>query len=195
MSRLQYVFVSFALLLFLAPIAKAQGTYTAASCSQVAILAAYGAEQVSPADVDIIAIPAGNCTWTGNTTLQTKFTKSVTVQGAGAISATAGGASTTGTDNTIITDHFSGGASRWLVTCASGKTCRITGIAFYQDTSSVSTNGGMLTLQSATGTTQWRADHLHIKVKSGNQGISVGGSGSGFVMGVADHNFFEPATG
>jgi hypothetical protein len=195
MTRLQYLFVFFALLLFLAPIAKAQGTYTAVSCSQVAILAASVAEQVAPADGDIIAIPPGNCTWTGNTTLQTKFTKSVTIQGAGAISATAGGASTTGADNTIITDHFSGGASRWLVTCASGKTCRITGIAFYEDSTSVSTNGGMLTLHSAAGTTQWRADHLHLKVKSGNEGIFVGGSGSGFVSGVGDHNFFEPATG
>jgi hypothetical protein len=177
------------------PASRAQSTYTAASCSQAAILAAYNAEQVSPADGDIIAIPAGSCTWTGNSTLQTSFTTSVTVQGAGAISASAGGASTTGTDNTIITDHFSGGASRWILTCAAGKTCRVTGIAFYQDLTSVSVNGGVLLVNgSGSRATTWRVDHIHAKIKSGNPGVYVGGPGSA-VIGVADHNFFEPGIG
>jgi hypothetical protein len=179
-----------------APASRAQSTYTAASCSQAAILAAYIAEQVFPADGDIIAIPAGNCTWTGNSTLITSFTKSVTVQGAGAISATAGGASTTGTDNTIITDYFSGTAARWLLICAAGKTCRVTGIAFYQDLTSVSESTGMLAVKgSGSGTTMWRVDHIHVKIKSGNTGVYVGGNPSSAVTGVADHNFFEPATG
>ncbi len=178
-----------------APASRAQSTYTSAGCSQPQIQAAVNAELVAPVDGDIIAIPAGNCTWTGNTTLQTKFTKSVTVQGAGAISATAGGASTTGADNTVITDHFSGSATRWLLTCAVGKTCRITGIAFHQDTTSVSENGGILLVNGTTGTTTWRVDHIHVKLKGGNSGVYVGGSGSGWVGGVADHNFFEPATG
>jgi len=178
-----------------APASLAQRTYTAAGCSQAQIQAAVNAELVAPMDGDIISIPAGSCTWTGNTTLITSFTKSVTVQGAGAISATAGGASTIGIDNTIITDHFSGTPTRWLLTCAVGKTCRVTGIAFYQDTTSVSENGGIILINGATGSTTWRVDHIHVKIKSGNTGVYVGGSGSGWVGGVADHNFFEPATG
>lgn len=197
MNRIAYWFglISIAWVLLVAPAARAQSTYTAANCSQAAILAAYVAEQVSPADGDIIAVPTGNCTWTGNSSLVTRFSKSVTVQGAGAISATAGGASTIGTDNTVITDHFTGGASRWLLACAAGKTCRITGIAFYQDTSTASTNGGDFAIQAGSGGATWRVDHIHIKVKSGNQGIYVGGADSGSVTGVADHNFLEPAVG
>src|SRR6266566_7593357 len=82
-----------------APASRAQRTYTAAGCSQAQIQAAVNAELVAPVDGDIVAIPAGSCTWTGNTTLVSTFTRSVTIQGAGAISATTGGASTTGTDN------------------------------------------------------------------------------------------------
>src|SRR6516225_6521372 len=99
-------------------------TYPAASCNESDVQAAYNTEQATPADGDIIAIPAGTCTWT--TTLNISPANSLTIQGAGAISATSGGSSTIGTDNTIINDD----ASAWLnVTTASGKTYRITGLA------------------------------------------------------------------
>ena len=103
--------------------ASAKGTYTAASCNFSDIQAAYNSEQATPVDGDVISIPAGNCTWTGSPSLVMSFTTSVMIQGAGAISATANGAGTTGTDNTIITDHYSSTNSLWVLSCAAGKTC------------------------------------------------------------------------
>src|SRR6516225_1805715 len=83
-------------------------TYPAASCNESDVQAAYKTEQTTPADGDIISIPSGTCTWT--TALNVSPANSLTFQGAGAVSATQGGASTTGTDNTIINDD----ASAWM---------------------------------------------------------------------------------
>src|SRR5271169_3790626 len=88
--------------------ASAQGTYSAATCNLSDVSAAIASEQAKPLDGDIISIPSGTCTWTGSTNLSATFNKSVTIQGAGAISTTSGGASTTGTDQTIIIDNLTG---------------------------------------------------------------------------------------
>src|SRR4051812_46667052 len=94
-SRL-WLFTVISLLAF-AGAARA-ATYTAASCSQSDVQAAINNEIAHAADGDVISIPAGTCTWTGTTPVSASFKTSVTIQGAGAISATTGGASTTGTD-------------------------------------------------------------------------------------------------
>jgi hypothetical protein len=185
-------------------VASAQATYPATDCSQAQLLAAYNNEQVAPADGDIITVPSctyntGSGLWTGDTTLVMRFTKSVAVQGQGAVSALnhtcTPPACTTGADNTVITDHFSGSATPWLLSCASGKTCRFTGIAVYMDTTSVGTSGSLVLFEAPTGTTQWRVDHNHLMVKGGSAGFYFGGGGSGFVSGVADHDFIEPSVG
>ena len=176
--------------------------YTAATAGQSDVVATFNAEIASgtAADGDIIVIPpttSAGCPLTGTTAQTFAFTHSVTIQGAGAISATAGGISTTGTDNTIIYDHFTGvNLARWIFKCAGGKSCRITGISVYEDSTSANENKGLFVLiNSAAGVTTWRADHLHFKINSGFTGIYVGGTNSGFVQGVADHNFFEPGVG
>ena len=87
---------------------SAQSTYPAAGCSQAQIQAAITAEQAAAADGDIISIPAGNCTWTGSQQINATFNNSVTIQGAGAVSATTGGASTTGADQTVILNNLTG---------------------------------------------------------------------------------------
>src|SRR5271170_4759431 len=101
MQRLVYLFgiACFVLLLLFAPAAKAQTTYQATGCSETAVATAIKTEQANPVDGDIISIPPGSCTWTGTAAINQTFNNSVTIQGAGAISSTANGASTTGTDN------------------------------------------------------------------------------------------------
>ena len=103
-------------------------TYPAASCNESDVQAAYTTEQLTPADGDIITIPAGSCTWSSG--LSISPSNSLTIQGAGAKSATDGGASTTGSDLTIIT-HTVG----WFrVTTAAGKSFRFTGVNAVEQT-------------------------------------------------------------
>src|ERR1019366_4086571 len=110
----------------------AQKTFTAASCSVSDVQAAINLELATPADGDVISIPPGTCTWTGTTAVSASFTTSVTIQGAGAISATTGGASTTGSDVTVIIDninHSSGPSQSLAITTTAGKSFRLTGVA------------------------------------------------------------------
>jgi hypothetical protein len=192
MKRLVYLFVVFflALLLFLAPFAKAQGTYPAASCSEAAILAAITAEQVHPADHDIISIPSGNCTWTGSQQISQTFNNSVVIQGGGAISATTGGVSTTGIDSTVITDNIgSNGAIMSFITTA-GKSFRFTGIAVEGNGSSSPKTGGVIAINGTSSAV--RIDHCHFVTPNS---LSVGPFLGGSVIGVIDHNFFDNPSG
>ncbi len=174
--------------------ASAQGTYKAASCSLSAISAAIAAEQAHPVDGDIISIPSGTCTWTGTAGLaQPSFTHSVTIQGAGAISATTGGASTTGSDATVIIDNL--GSGRTSITLSfntvGGKILRITGITFKGNGSSIQAANGFLAV-GGPWTSSVRVDHCHFYIPSNTSvGLHLGGA----AVGVADHNFFESPPG
>jgi len=158
--------------------ASAQGTYTAATCGYSDVAAAVAAEQAHPVDGDIISIPAGSgsaCTW--SSTLTQTFNNSVTIQGAGATYSTTGGASTAGSDVTIIT--LNGGGPTMDLTTVAGKSFRITGIAFV---TSVASNT-LLTLEGTS--TALRVDHCHFRVTN----IALWVSGS--MLGVADHIWVE----
>jgi len=165
--------------------ASAQQTYTAASCSQSAVAAAIAAEQAHPVDGDIIAIPAGSCTWTGTSPISVTFNNSVTIQGAGAVSATAGGSSTTGSDQTILINVTSG--SMFSINTVAGKSFRFTGIALMQNSSSPYTPNGMLGLSGNSSAV--RVDHNHFNLVISGTSISVNVGGS--VTGVADHDYFD----
>jgi hypothetical protein len=167
--------------------ASAQGTYTATSCSQAAVSAAIAAEQAHPADGDIISIPAGSCTWAGG--ISQTFANSVTIEGAGAISATTGGASTTGSDATTITNHNGGNPVMNFITTA-GKSFRFTGIAVLEDSGSAASGSGDLEITGQSSAV--RVDHCHFY-------IYVGGSAAvlfqGGVTGVADHDYINTTQG
>src|SRR6516164_7407774 len=60
-------------------------TYTAASCNESDVQAAIAR---ATHDGDVVSIPAGTCTWTS--TLSVTIPNSLTIQGAGAISAVGG---------------------------------------------------------------------------------------------------------
>jgi hypothetical protein len=159
--------------------ASAQKTYPAAGCTQAQVQAAINAETATPADGDVITIPAGTCTWTGSTTLNATFTNSVTIQGAGAISATTGGASTTGTDQTVIINHMSGVSPMSFATTA-GKSFRFTGISLQDDSSSTTNSIGIVNFGGKSSAV--RVDHCHFVLV-----ISKGPFFAGSVTGVMDH--------
>jgi hypothetical protein len=166
---------------------SAQSTYPAAGCSQAQIQAAIAAEQAAAADGDIISIPAGTCTWTGTTQVSATFTTSVTIQGAGAISSTAGGVSTTGTDQTIIIDNFnygSGPGTMWAINTTAGKSFRFTGISLQQNGSSQVASQAILVLSGSS--TAVRVDHCHFLMTLSAYELFFDQP-----YGVADHDYFQ----
>src|SRR5260370_35666275 len=128
---------------------SAQGPKTAATCNQTDGQAAVTAEQAHHVDGDIISIPAGSCTWNSGTSLTATFTTSLTIQGAGAISATTGGASTIGTDLTVITNGSASTPLFNIITTA-GKSFRITSISF-KDTATHAPGKITIEAQSSSG--------------------------------------------
>jgi hypothetical protein len=171
--------------------ASAQQTYKAASCSQTDVQAAINNEIAHATDGDIITIPAGTCAWTGSTSVGGNFTKSVTIQGAGAISATAGGASTTGTDQTVIVNHMSSNKPVMSFATTAGKSFRFTGIAVIEDGGSLgaASNGNVSIYGKSSAV---RMDHCHFFIAvNGSKGPFFAGG----VTGVADHVYINTNQG
>jgi hypothetical protein len=160
-------------------------TYPAASCNESDVQAAYNTEQASAADGDIISIPAGTCTWTVALTISPA--NSLTFQGAGAVSATSGGASVTGSDQTIINTDV----DPWFtITTAANKTYRITGLALNEKAGYPSGSDGSLAIYGSS--TAVRVDHNHFSAYvTGYRMFTVYGS----VQGVADHNAIDSYVG
>jgi hypothetical protein len=170
------------------PIALGQSTYNATTCNKSDVQAAITLEQASKADGDIITIPTGTCTWTGSSPLSQTFTNSITFQGNGAVYSNAGGASTSGTDNTVILDGMTSSNMLQIGTTA-GKSFRWTGIALEQNGSSTTAHTPMISISG--GSTAVRIDHNHFySTISGNIPIAVNSA----ILGVADHNFFDNAS-
>ena len=175
----------FILALLAWPFQTMAATYTAASCNQAAVQAAITLEQATPADGDIIAIPVGTCTWTGTNGISQTFNNSVIIEGAGAISATSGGSSTTGSDLTAITDHISSTPDLALTTVA-GKSLEFTGVALLQDSGSTrGANNGMAQILGSS--TSVRVDHCHFYTYNGGVGLRLDGA----ILGVSDHDYYN----
>jgi hypothetical protein len=171
-------------LLISAPCLWAQTTYTAAGCSQAQVQAAITAEHTTPVDGDIIAIPACPSGVIWSTGITQTFANSVTIQGAGAISSTSGGAGTTGTDQTVLL--LSGNTTFLNITTTAGKSFRLTGIAFEGQTGGSALTNGMVRIAGTS--TAVRVDHCHFVIPgSVQEGILYGGS----VNGVGDHDYFS----
>lgn len=176
------------LLLFLTSFANA-ATYTAASCSRADVNTALQAHLATPADGDVVAIPSGSCTWTSGITAT--LTHSVTIQGAGAVSATTRGAGTTGSDSTTILDnHPTSGHSLLSLTVSTGKTLRITGLKVSMNGSSTTTQNGVIAIYG--GSNSLRIDHCHFVI---NPDSSMTIAVYGGVTGVIDHNYFDSELG
>lgn len=168
-------------------------TYTASSCSESNVQSCYTTEQASALDGDIIAIPAGTCTW--SSLWSPSPTHTLTFQGAGAetpsTSCTFNPSSpcttTSGTDQTVIQDGTSG-TCLLEPTIAANKTLRITGIEYLTPSSGYTDCGnGQWQFQCTTGNCQLRLDHDHFYGYSGKW-ITIYGWGP---FGSADHNLVD----
>jgi hypothetical protein len=167
-------------------------TYAAASCNLSDVQAAINNELAKSADGDIISIPAGTCTWTGTTVVSASFTKSVTIQGAGAISATAGGSSTTGSDATLIYDnviHSAGPSNSLVINIPAGKSFRLTGIAIGQNGISTTPSDAIVSLNGSS--TAVRIDHCHFFMLLSSHQMAFYGS----LLGVIDHVYVSTTDG
>jgi hypothetical protein len=166
-------------------------TYTAASCNESDVQAAYTTEQASAQDGDIIAIPAGTCTWTTTLALGSP-TNSLTIQGAGALvpstSCTFAPGSacltTSGSDQTVLVDDV---ASMLTVTIPGGKTFRITGLEVdLPNGNPTNASGAWYITSSGTQAATLRIDHCHFYGYQ-DHWIAV----LGWIYGVADHNLID----
>lgn len=164
-------------------------TITAASCNRNDVQTAVSQHLANPADGDIISIPAGTCTWTAS--ISATVTRNLTIQGAGAISATDGGASTTGSDvTTILDNHPTTGHNLFSFNVANGKTVRITGLKIAMNGASTTTQNGVISISG--GSNSLRIDHCHFVI---NPDSSMTIAVYGGVTGVIDHNYFDSELG
>jgi hypothetical protein len=116
---------------------------------------------------------------------------SVTIQGAGAISATTGGQGITGSDRTIIFDNLTGRPSSTMsFTIAAGKTLRVTGFSLQVNAASIAPSGGEISLDPAGDplASNVRVDHMHLVATTGFYGLFL------HSIGVADHNYMDFAS-
>jgi hypothetical protein len=174
---------------------QASRTFTATTAGESDVAAAIAAEQASPQNGDVIAIPSGTCTFTAvPPTITTSV--SFTIQGQTTISTNCAAPPTfntacTATDNTKLTDGRSGTnlASYFTIsmTGSASQVVRITGISFVFPTTAFAVNGEIHVNGNTTGQ-QARFDHLDLI--SANVDLSALIFEFG-VYGVADHNIFN----
>lgn len=170
-TMIRYRFLT---LLFLAALGTVDSatasTVTAASCSNTAVQSAIN----SAAPGDIVAVPAGNCTWTGGVTVASK---ALTLSGAGV-------------DVTNITDGI-GGALR-VTGASSTNFVTITGFTFIK--SANNSGGAVIQISGGQDTVGFRLHHSSLSSSSsGIRGVIVES-----VYGLIDHftwNITGSATG
>jgi len=143
----------------------------------------------SASDGDTVIVPAGTADWTS----VLKITKGITLQGATTVSGT-GTSSPTANDLTIIQDDSP------LNTTASGliqatmsptQSFRLTGFTFIHGTRTTLNQVGAVRLSSSGFTspaTNMRVDHCHFNLLNSENIVT-----SGWVYGVADHNWIQCA--
>ena len=154
-------------------------TISAASCNESDVSAALN--KIS-ADGTVVSIPAGDCVWT--TKLSYQQTYSFTLQGAGAVYASATSATGQGSDSTIIEDDTGSANGDLSISTAAGKTFRITGIAFKLNSAQTSPPyGGELIVSGSS--TAIRVDHDHFNQIPGHALYAA------CVNGVIDHTQFD----
>jgi len=110
MRRLAYLFTLpfLALLPFFAPAAKAQGTFTAASCNRSDVNAVINGPTHTAVNGDVIQIPAGSCTWTTGITVPQNVGISIIGNGTPNSTPNTMGANSS-CNATVITDRLSSG--------------------------------------------------------------------------------------
>lgn len=160
---MQFKCLLFISILVFLPVDSWADTYTANSCSLSDVTAAYNTASAG----DVVAIPAGNCTWSSNLTID----KAITIQGAG-------------TASTIITRESRNEIID--ISLSSDDYVRITGIRFEKGGSN-NAYGIIISgkKDNSFAYTKIRIDNNYFN--GGSDQIEV----NGWVYGVIDHNTFN----
>ena len=187
------ILFALAFLLVAIPSARAQSTYPAAGCSLAQVQAAFTAEQVHPANGDIITIPTCSSTWSGD--LVETVTVSLTVQGNTTISTNCAQPPTfntacTSTDNTVITDGDTSGnpIMQFNIAGSGAIVFRMTGITL--NGGGITEFHGLFNLGGTNTSAQLRVDHNNFT----NYFQAAALINQPMANGVWDHNIFT-ATG
>jgi hypothetical protein len=171
--------------------ARAQGTYTAASCNTADVNAVINGPTHNAVNGDTIVIPAGNCTWTSGIAISGV---GISILGSGTPNT---GPSTfgAGTSTTVISSNISGGASALFNVSglSYGQFTRISLINFASETNTNPTTGVGALIFSGTCTTSGcanlRLDNLTFGPTWNGAYLPAGSIVFTFGMtGVADHN-------
>jgi len=185
MKLLANFFVVFfvALLLFLPPFAKAQGTFTAASCSQSAVNAIINGPTHTAVNGDTINIPAGSCTWTSGITVPNGIGISIIGAGQGV---------------TTITDQLSSGNLFSMAPIYGNATSRISSMTLkpFLPRSGYGSPINVIGACTSGGCPNLRIDHL--TAPSSWAGIGISDDTFAIVsnmFGVADHNMVGDVPG
>jgi hypothetical protein len=197
MKKLAFFFaipICFASLLSLAPLSKAQGTFTAASCNYSDVNAVVNGPTHVAVAGDTIKVPAGTCTWTSGQ--QLAITVGITLIGNGTPnnSPNTFGA---GTLNTTIIDNNTSGTLISANRIPQGQFLRISSLIIQPLSSSTSLSSPLQLVGACNGSgcPNLRVDNLNFTGWSSSNGNAAGWMVrlDGF-YGVADHNS-SPFTG
>jgi hypothetical protein len=202
MKRPIYFFVAFflALFLFIAPCAKAQGTYTAASCSYADVNGLInnrgGTQQHKAVNGDVIQIPPGTCTWTSSLVISA----GITLIGNGTPN-TLPSQFGVGTLNTTLLSNTGTSVPMISASLQLGQTLRISSLIISPVTSTTPLRSpiGVSGTCTSTGCPNFRADNLKFTGWNSSSGNNTYNSGwmmrTDNVYGVADHNTLAAANG
>lgn len=171
MSR-QMIWGLFALLLSLPLSTKAQTTINAASCSSTDVQTALNKVAADNTTVIVPSCPTG-VTWSTQVAYKQVF--STTIQGQ---TTCTGAPASLCTDSTVINDGVTGDNPSLLITTAAGKSFRLSGMTFQNNTFTPKYEG---TLRVVGNSTQVRLDHLHFN------NINVTSVRVNDIQGVMDH--------
>lgn len=164
------VLCSFILCLAMLPASAA--TINAASCNASDVQTAMNAASAS----DIVAIPAGTCSWT--TSVIWTAPANMTVLGAGT-------AATGGGDQTVITDNYAVNSPLLNISVAATGTFRMSGITFQGGSGALKDNG----VVKINGPGIVRLDHLHFSTTTTNTAKLLNIVDR--VYGVLDHSILD----
>lgn len=175
----------------------AQGTYTAASCSQSAVNAVINGPTHVAVDGDTINIPAGSCTWTSGITVPSKI--GITVIGSGTPNS---GSSTTGASSscssgTTITLAPTSTRKAFSFTPEYGNSATRLSCMTIAYGSGPSIAFNVLGTCTSSGCPNLRMDNITFSNWAGHTeaGISYGINAIGDMFGVIDHNTINGSSG
>ena len=175
-------------------LARAQGTYTAASCNYTDVNAVINGPTHKAVNGDVINIPSGSCTWSTGLTVPSGI--GITIIGEGTPNS---GSSTTGASSscTATSITVSGGINAFRMTPAYGNSTTRLSCMTIASGSGSGVAASVLGSCTLLGCPNLRMDNITFSDWAGHAevGISYGITAIGDMFGVIDHNTINGVTG